>query len=174
MEITRMCRFWRRLLRPNGTTSIFLSRPEIWLQIILLSSWINCMTWVFWVLNDRMNVRLLCVWCWWNMTQAGQVWLKDSLAVIKPAGYPLRWPLFFQIIREVEHLCLNWVVVLLHRATTKAISLLNIKEVFLRVDSLSALLTDLILPILCHGSWIFQLADFISVIKRGSDWISDS
>ena len=81
--------------------------------------------------------------------------IKDSLAVIKPAGYPLRWPLLLQIIREVEHLCLNWVVVLLHRATTTAISLLNIKEVFLRVDSLSALLTDLILPVLCHDGRIF-------------------
>ena len=98
------------------------------------------------------------------MTQAGQFWLKDSLAVIKPAGYPLRWPLLFQIIREVEHLCLHWVVVLLHRATTTVIFLLNIKEVFLRVDSKSALLTDLILPILCHDSRIFKLADFISVI----------
>ena len=71
------------------------------------------------------------------------------------ARYPLRWSLLVQVIREVEHLCLHWIVVLRlsGKIPTGNISRLAIIIIFRWVDeSYSVLIAILILPILCLDS----------------------
>ena len=85
------------------------------------------------------------------MTKADQVCLIDALARVEPVRYSLRWSLVVQIVREIEHLCLYRIIAGLYRR--------------------SALLIDLILPILLLDGRVPILAGSISIVQTCSDSI---